>query len=185
MNLIKFIINLTNCCNTIMIYYESFIPSGSDQPENTRYNARQLVSIALSNAVGRDMSYEYARRMGKRFDASNRKNIIRLHNFSEKMKFCVVVKIQHMFFMNFGTESKDLAKVSIEKVHIAYMKKTCISLSHRAKQCAIQWLISRELVQRQRVFNFLIIQHLIIITCISYENVFAISIPKCINNASF
>ena len=67
-----------------MIYYESFIPSGSDQPENTRYNARQLVSIALSNAMGRDMSYEYARHVGKRFDASNRKNIIRLHSFSEK-----------------------------------------------------------------------------------------------------
>ena len=37
------------------------------------------------------------------------------------------------------------------------------------KHCTFYWLISSELVQKQRVFNCLIIQHLILITCIRYE----------------
>ena len=53
------------------------------------------------------------------------------------------------------------------------------------KQSTFHWLISSELVHKQRVFNILIIQHLIIITCISYENIFAISVPKCIDIAPF
>ena len=39
--------------------------------------------------------------------------------------------------------------------------------------------------QDQRVFSSLIIEHLIMITCISYENIFAISVPKYINIAPF
>ena len=39
------------------------------------------------------------------------------------------------------------------------------------KKCPFHWLISSELVQKQRVFKSLMIQHLIIITRISYENI--------------
>ena len=48
---------------------------------------------------------------------------------------------------------------------------------------AFYWLISSELVQKERVFFCLIIHHLIMITCISYGNIFAILVPKCINIA--
>ena len=51
----------------------------------------------------------------------------------------------------------------------------------RVKQCTFHWFISSELVQKQRVFNSLTIQHLIMVNCISYENIFTISVPKCIN----
>ena len=51
------------------------------------------------------------------------------------------------------------------------------------KQCTFYWLISSELVQKQRVFNNMIIHHLIMITCISYGNIFAILVPKCIDIA--
>ena len=51
------------------------------------------------------------------------------------------------------------------------------------KQCTFHWLISSELVQKERVFNILIIHHLIIVTCISYGNIFGIFVPKCINIA--
>ena len=40
-----------------------------------------------------------------------------------------------------------------------------------------------EQVQKQRVFISLIIHHLIMITCISYGNIFAIIVPKCIDIA--
>ena len=51
------------------------------------------------------------------------------------------------------------------------------------KQRTFQWLISNVVIQKQRDFNNLVIQYLIVITCISYENAFAISVPKCINIA--
>ena len=60
-----------------------------------------------------------------------------------------------------------------------------ISLLHfpGVKPCTFHWLISSELVQKQRVFNSLIIHHLIMITCISDGNMFAILLPKCTNFA--
>ena len=51
------------------------------------------------------------------------------------------------------------------------------------KQCTFHWLISSELIKKQRVFNSLIIYQLFMITCIRYENIFAISVPKCIKIA--
>ena len=51
------------------------------------------------------------------------------------------------------------------------------------EQCTFHWSISSELLQKQRVFNGLIIHHLIMITCISYGNISAIFVPKCINIA--
>ena len=52
------------------------------------------------------------------------------------------------------------------------------------KQCIFHWLISSELVQKQKVFNSVKI-HNLIITCIICENIFVISVPKCINIAPF
>ena len=51
------------------------------------------------------------------------------------------------------------------------------------EQCTFHWSISSELLQKQRVFNGLIIHHLIMITCISYGNISAIFVQKCINIA--
>ena len=51
------------------------------------------------------------------------------------------------------------------------------------KQCTFQWLISNDIAQIETVFNSLIIHHLILITCISYEMMFTISLPKLINIA--
>ena len=65
------------------------------------------------------MSYEYARRVGKRSNASNRKIIIRLHSFwykNEVLRCC-----QNTAYVNFDTEPNYLVKDSIEKVHTAYM----------------------------------------------------------------
>ena len=46
------------------------------------------------------------------------------------------------------------------------------------KQWTFRWIISRELLQKQRVFNSLITHHLIMITCISCGNLFGILVPK-------
>ena len=54
----------------------------------------------------------------------------------------------------------------------------CFSNYTGVKQCTFHWLVSSELVQKQRVSKSLIIHHLIVITCSSYGNVFAISVPK-------
>ena len=54
----------------------------------------------------------------------------------------------------------------------------------RVKQCTFHWLISSELIPKQRVFNSLTNNHLIMTTCISYGNIFAISIPKCIDRST-
>ena len=51
------------------------------------------------------------------------------------------------------------------------------------KQCILHWLISSELMQKQKVFVSLKNHHLIMITCISYGNIFAILVPMCINTA--
>ena len=51
------------------------------------------------------------------------------------------------------------------------------------KQCTFHWLISSELIQEHRVFISLIIYHLIMMTCISYGNIFAKLLPKYINVA--
>ena len=51
------------------------------------------------------------------------------------------------------------------------------------KQCTFHWLISSDIVQNKMVLNILIIHHLIIITCISHEIMFTISLPKLINTA--
>ena len=47
----------------------------------------------------------------------------------KKWSFTLLSKYSICFFVNFGTESKDLAKVSIEKVHIAYMKKKNVHIT--------------------------------------------------------
>ena len=51
------------------------------------------------------------------------------------------------------------------------------------KQCIFQWLISNDIAQNETVFNGLIIHHLIMIICISYEITFTIYLPKFINIA--
>ena len=106
-----------------------------DQPEDTCYNTRQLVSIALSDTVGRDMSYEYARRVGKRSNASNRKFFIRLHSFSDKNEVLRCRQNTTYVFVNFDTEPNYLVKDSIEKVHTAYMKKTLNVTKFASNMC--------------------------------------------------
>ena len=106
-----------------------------DQPEDTRDNTRQLVSIALSDTVGRDMSFEYARRVGKRSNASNRKIIIRLHSFSDKNEILHCCQNTTYVFVNFDTEPNYLMKDSIEKVHTAYMKKTLNVTKFASNMC--------------------------------------------------
>ena len=51
------------------------------------------------------------------------------------------------------------------------------------KQCTFHWLISSDIAQNEMVLSSLIIHHLIIITCISHEIMFTISLPKLINIA--
>ena len=51
------------------------------------------------------------------------------------------------------------------------------------KQCTFHWLISIDIAQKGMVLNSLIIHHLIMITCISYEIIFAMSLPKLIDIA--
>ena len=52
-----------------------------------------------------------------------------------KMKFCLVVKIQRLFFVNFDIEPNYLMKDSIEKVHTAYMKKTLNVTKFASNMC--------------------------------------------------
>ena len=56
-------------------------------------------------------------------------------------------------------------------------------VSTRVKQCTFHWLISNDIAQKEMVLSSSVIQPLIIITCISYEIVFTISLPKLINIA--
>ena len=51
------------------------------------------------------------------------------------------------------------------------------------KQCTFQWLFSNDIAHKEIVFSGLVIRHLIMITCISYEITFTISLPKLINIA--
>ena len=51
------------------------------------------------------------------------------------------------------------------------------------KQCTFQWFISNDIVHKEMVCNGLVIHHLIMITCISYEIIFTISLPKLTNIA--
>ena len=53
----------------------------------------------------------------------------------------------------------------------------------RVKQCTFQWLISNDISHKEMVFNGWVIHHLIMITCISYEIIFTISLPKLIDIA--
>ena len=48
------------------------------------------------------------------------------------------------------------------------------------KLCTFHWLISNGIAQKERVLNGLISHHSIMITCISYEIIFTISLPKLI-----
>ena len=63
-----------------------------------------------------------------------------------------------------------------------YWSNTC-EICTGVKQYTFHWVISSELVQKQCVFNSLIIHHLIMTNCISYGNIFAILVPKCIDIA--
>ena len=58
-------------------------------------------------------------------------------------------------------------------------------ISTGLKQCTFHWSISSvtEVLQKQRVFKSLIIHHMIMITCISYGNIFAMLVQTCINIA--
>ena len=51
------------------------------------------------------------------------------------------------------------------------------------KQWTFQWLISIYIAYKDMGFNGLVIHHLIMITRISYEIIFTISLPKLINIA--
>ena len=65
--------------------------------------------------------------------------------------------------------------------------KPCIDIwtdeIKRVEILCISLIDSIELVQKQKVFNSLIIQHLNLITCISNKTIFAMSVPKHINIA--
>ena len=63
---------------------------------------------------------------------------------------------------------------------VIYVKKI-----HRDEAMCISRMISSVLVQKQRGFNRLMIKYLIIFTCISYENILAISASKSIDIAPF
>ena len=55
---------------------------------------------------------------------------------------------------------------------------------HRGEaMCISLRLISNDIVYEECVFNGLVIHHLITITCISYEIIFTIYLPKLINIA--
>ena len=48
------------------------------------------------------------------------------------------------------------------------------------KQCKFHGLISNDIAQKYMVLNSFIIDHLIMITCVSYKIIFTISVPKLI-----
>ena len=48
------------------------------------------------------------------------------------------------------------------------------------KQSTFPWFISNDIAQKEIVLNSLLIQHLIMITRISYEIIFTIALPKLI-----
>ena len=52
------------------------------------------------------------------------------------------------------------------------------------KQCTFHWLISDDIEKKEMVLNSLIIHHLIMMTCISYEIILTTSLPKLINIAT-
>ena len=59
----------------------------------------------------------------------------------------------------------------------------CLIVIKGVKQCTFHWMIPNDMVQIEMVLNRFIIHHLITITCISYEIIFTISLPKFINIA--
>ena len=126
-------------CYTALRYghcqvHRTFIPSGSTERYSC-YSTRQLVSIYLSDKVGRDMSYDYARRVGTGSNTSNRNIIIRLHSFSDKNEVFRCCKNTAYVFVNFHTEPNYLVKDSKEKVHTAYMKNTLNVTKFASNMC--------------------------------------------------
>ena len=115
-------------------YTEPFIPSGSTAGYSC-YSTRQLVSIYLSDKVGRDMSFDYARRVGTRSNTSNRNIVIRLHSFSDKNEVLRCCQNTAYVFVNFHTEPNYLVKDSIEKVHTAYMKNNLNVTKFASNMC--------------------------------------------------
>ena len=98
----------------------------------------------------------------------------------------------HDLLTDHPNKSYDMSFITSLKIHPTVFSSFLGSLpgpvlkgqtSTGIKQCIFQWLISSGLVQKQRVFNNLIIRHLIMITCISYENMVTTSGPNCINIA--
>ena len=63
------------------------------------------------------------------------------------------------------------------------MAKYWVRFYTGVKQCTFRWLISNDFALKDIVSNGLIIYHLIIITCISYEIIFTKSLPQLVNIA--
>ena len=106
-----------------------------DQLEDTPRNTRQLVSHALSTTLGRQLPFEYARRVGKKSNNSNRKIIIRLQNYSDKNEILRFSQNTTYVFDNYDTDSKDIMRDNIEKVHTAYLKKTLNVTKFASNMC--------------------------------------------------
>ena len=60
---------------------------------------------------------------------------------------------------------------------------TIVSSNTGVKQRTFHWLISDDIAQKEMVSNGVIIHHLSVITCISYEMILTISQPKLVNIA--
>ena len=67
---------------------------------------------------------------------------------------------------------------------LLHQKGFVVPITIGVKQCTFRWLISLYIVHRDMVFASLFIHHLIVITCISCEIIFTISLPKLINIAA-
>ena len=66
----------------------------------------------------------------------------------------------------------------LQSVSRSRMRAFIESRIHKSEAMYISFIDFEWLVQKQRVFDSLMIHHLITINCISYENIFTILVPK-------
>ena len=136
----------------------------------TRKYLSDATAVAVVTSSG-DESFEFSSTYTFLFNSSSNYSLIWRH---------IVMNLQHPVYYCFVN---NIIKHEGDTLHICddivvwfwWLSATGV------KQFAFHWSISSAPVQKQRVFNSLIIHHLIMITCISYGNISAIFVPKCIN----
>ena len=103
--------------------------TGFTEPEGD--NTKDIVSKALFEKLGKRVSFEYARRVGRKKSDTNRHILIRLKNYCDKDDLVSSAGNSPYVFENCTAQYKN----EIEKVHISFMKGTLNVSKYSSNKC--------------------------------------------------